>query len=119
MEDNAENEQPEGFEWDDEKAAVNRRRHQVSFREASSVFRDGLAKLVWDEDHSEQESREIIIGKSDKDRLLPPSMGSPLREVFYTDRFYEPVGDVIRIISARPVAQQERKEYEENDSFYG
>jgi uncharacterized DUF497 family protein len=41
------------FEWDDEKAAANVRKHGIGFEEAKSVFRDERAKLIGDPDHSE------------------------------------------------------------------
>jgi uncharacterized DUF497 family protein len=50
------------FEWDAKKAATNLKKHRVSFDEAITVFRDPLAVIVDDEDHSEEECREIIIG---------------------------------------------------------
>jgi uncharacterized protein len=50
------------FEWDAEKAKNNRRKHRVSFDEACTVFDDPLAFIFLDEDHSQGEAREIIIG---------------------------------------------------------
>lgn len=50
------------FEWDLRKAKSNFRKHRVSFAEAASVFSDPLARIFPDEDHSSEESREIIIG---------------------------------------------------------
>jgi uncharacterized protein len=52
------------FEWDEDKARANRRRHGVSFEEAKSVFADPLAAIFDDEKHSAGEQREIIIGNS-------------------------------------------------------
>lgn len=37
------------FEWDDEKARANLKKHKVSFEEASTVFGDPLAKIFYDE----------------------------------------------------------------------
>ena len=34
---------PLGFEWDDDKAAVNDRKHGVTFAEAATVFDNPLA----------------------------------------------------------------------------
>ena len=34
------------FDWDPEKAEANRRKHDVSFHEASTVFADPLAMLM-------------------------------------------------------------------------
>jgi uncharacterized DUF497 family protein len=89
------------FQWDPNKAAVNLRKHGVSFEEAVTVFKDPLALIFDDEEHSEDENREIIIGASTLSRLLL---------VCFVER-YE---DVVRIITARPATRQEKKDYEEN-----
>ena len=88
------------FEWDRRKAAANLARHGVPFEEALTVFADPLARIFDDEDHSIDEHREIIIGHSIRERLLV---------VCFTQR-----GDAVRIISARRVTKNERKDYEEN-----
>jgi uncharacterized DUF497 family protein len=41
------------FEWDDDKAKGNQRKHRVSFEEASTVFGDPLALTIPDPLHSE------------------------------------------------------------------
>lgn len=87
------------FEWDQEKAAVNVRKHGVSFEEATSVFGDPLAMNKPDPDHSETENRFILLGRSDRYRLLV---------VAYAER-----PPRTRIISARWAARRERKQYEE------
>ena len=48
------------FEWDERKAAVNAKRHGVTFEEARSVFFDERARLIDDPDHSEDEERFIL-----------------------------------------------------------
>lgn len=88
------------FEWDEDKAASNKKKHQVSFEEAATVFADPLAAIFDDEVHSADEQREIIIGHSEKNRLLLVS---------FTER-----AGAIRIISAREASKRERKDYEEN-----
>ena len=88
------------FEWDRRKATINVRKHGISFDEASTVFDDPVACLFDDEDHSAEESREILIGHSVNNRLLL---------VCFTER----TKDVVRIFSARLATRQERKEYEE------
>jgi uncharacterized DUF497 family protein len=88
------------FEWDEGKAASNNKKHGVTFEEAATVFGDPLAAIFDDEAHSKDEQREIIVGYSDKNRLLLVS---------FTER-----GDRIRIISARRATKQERKGHEEN-----
>ncbi|HEU0297575.1 MAG TPA: BrnT family toxin [Anaerolineales bacterium] len=50
------------FEWDPKKAEINLRKHGVSFEEAMTVFKDTLALIFDDDEHSQDEHREIIIG---------------------------------------------------------
>ena len=40
------------FEWDEEKAALNLKKHKVSFEEAKTVFYDPNALLISDPEHS-------------------------------------------------------------------
>lgn len=87
------------FDWDPEKAASNLRKHDVSFQEAESVFGDPLAMVFLDDDHSIEEKREIIIGYSERQRLLVVS-------------FTERSDDVVRIISARRADSDERRKHE-------
>jgi len=58
------------FEWDAGKAITNLNKHKVSFDEATTIFRDPLAVIFDDEDHSTDEHREIIIGDSLLNRLV-------------------------------------------------
>ena len=58
------------FEWDLGKAASNAEKHGVEFSEALTVFADPLAAIFPDEEHSQAETREIIIGNSESGRLL-------------------------------------------------
>jgi hypothetical protein len=88
------------FEWDAKKAEANRTDHAIDFEEALTVFRDPLARIFEDEEHSENEPREIMIGHSAKQRLIL---------VCFTVR-----GARIRIISARDATRLERRDYEEN-----
>jgi len=88
------------FEWDDDKARANQRKHGIRFDEASTVFDDLLARIFDDEVNSIDERREIIIGHSIRTRLLL---------VCFTERPKEK----IRIISARLPTKKERKDYEE------
>ena len=55
---------------DPAKAAENLKKHRVSFEEAASVFLDPLALTFWDPDHSDDEDREITIGRSARQRIL-------------------------------------------------
>ena len=95
---------PFRFEWDERKAVSNLRKHRVSFDEASTVFRDPLARIFDDESHSAEEPREIIIGHSILDRLVVVS---------FTEKF----GGAVRIISARLATGNERADYEENQQI--
>lgn len=90
------------YKWEDDKAALNLDKHGVSFEEAITVFDDSYARIIYDDDHSDDEAREIIIGYSNRNRLLYVS-------------YHEREVDVIRIISARLATKQERKEYEDKD----
>ncbi len=87
------------FEWDLAKARSNWRKHKVSFEDGISVFSDPFAKIFPDPDHSEDETREIVIGHSTRRGLLLVS---------FTERHNR-----IRIISARQATPRERKDYEE------
>lgn len=87
------------FVWDARKAAANRKKHGVSFEEASTALRDPLAATGADPDHSQGESRWITFGVADSGRLVV---------VAHTD------GDgIVRIISARLATRVERRLYEE------
>jgi uncharacterized protein len=89
------------FTWDENKSKSNLRKHRVSFEEASTTFFDPLACIFDDEDHSQIEHREIIIGYSEFDHLLIIS-------------FTELEEDHIRIISARCATKKEQINHEEN-----
>ena len=88
------------FEWDPVKSVSNVEKHGVTFDEALSVFRDPLAHIFVDPDHSVDEDREIIIGHSLEQRLLV---------ICFTQR-----ADRIRLITARSATRQERQDYEQN-----
>ena len=87
------------FEWDAEKARINVDRHGVAFAEALTVFGDPLEVTVADPDHSVGEYRFLSVGMSSRGRMLVVS-------------YVERAGDWIRIISARPASQRERRQYE-------
>ena len=52
------------FEWDPSKASANLKKHQVSFDEAKSVFFDDFAVQFFDDEHSSNEERFIMLGMS-------------------------------------------------------
>lgn len=86
------------FEWDDEKAQSNFKKHHVSFEEAATVFNDPEIATISDPDHSENEDRYVSIGMSVITRLLI---------VIHTFRKKR-----IRLISARKATKAEKKNYE-------
>ena len=86
------------FEWDNDKAKTNLKKHRVSFSEAATVLRDRLSITIYDPDHSDAEDRYLTIGTSVSGRFLM---------VAHTDR-----DDRTRIISARELTRKERKAYE-------
>ena len=96
--DNMENIQ---FQWDKSKNLVNIKKHKISFEEAKTVFFDENARLIPDPEHSINEERFIILGISNKLRLLV---------VAHT---YKENDEVIRIISARKATKPEIKYYNE------
>ena len=83
------------FDWDVSKAAINLRKHGVSFDEAATVFLDPLAVSGPDPDHSMIESRFVTFGMSRLGHLLA---------VCHTHR-----PGLIRIISARRVTRTEKE----------
>ena len=58
------------FEWDREKDSTNRRKHDVGFTEACTVFDDPLSITIPDPDHALDEERFVIVGMSSKRSLL-------------------------------------------------
>jgi uncharacterized DUF497 family protein len=88
------------FAWDENKAASNLAKHGVSFEEAATVFGDPLSDTFDDPDHSAEERRFVIIGMSEKGRMLI---------VAHMDN-----GEVVRLISAREPTRGEREFYEES-----
>ena len=54
---------PSSFEWDETKNLGNQRTHGVSFEEAQSVFFDENAVQFYDEVHSDDEDRYIMVGQ--------------------------------------------------------
>ena len=83
------------FEWDDEKAKINKKKHGISFKTAARVFLDKNALFYYDEIHSDVEHREKIIGMVEK-----------VLTVIYTER-----GEKNRIISARHADKYEQEDY--------
>ena len=87
------------FEWDEKKNRLNQEKHGVSFEEAKSVFYDDNAVEFYDDSHSEDEERFLLLGRSYKFRIL--ILSHCVREK----------GLKIRIISARKATKDEQKYY--------
>lgn len=87
------------FEWDEWKDRANQVKHGVSFDEAKTVFLDDDAIEFYDDEHSEQEDRFLLLGLSVKLRLLM---------VCHCER---KGGEVVRIISARRATKREQVFY--------
>ena len=58
------------FEWDEAKATANLKKHQVSFEEAKSIFSDEFGVQFFDDAHSSDEERFLMLGMSSGARLL-------------------------------------------------
>lgn len=86
---------PLKFEWDEDKARINRQKHGISFETAALVFEDEDRVEIFDEDHSIDEDRYITIG-----------MAGEVLFVVYTER-----KEAIRLISARLANARERSLY--------
>lgn len=89
------------FEWDEEKNALNKRKHRGSFEEARTAFYDEHALVIADPDHSEDEDRFILLGLSSSLRLL------------VVCHCYRQNENVIRIFSARKATRAEQTQYED------
>ena len=87
------------FDWSPAKARANLKKHGIFFEEAQSVFYDEYARQFYDEEHSRDEERFIMLGMSNRLRVLV---------VCHCERAD---GDVIRIISARRATARERTFY--------
>ncbi|MGH9890871.1 MAG: BrnT family toxin [bacterium] len=86
------------FEWDEEKAEENKRKHGVDFADAVPVLSDEMAVTIPDE-ASDEEDRSVTLGTDALGRILV---------VAYMWR-----GERIRLISARKATRREREQYEE------
>ena len=88
------------FDWDEEKNQANIRNHEgVSFEEAKTSFYDPNARIIHDPDHSLDEERYVLLGLSQKMRLL------------VVCHCYKENEEVIRLFSARKAETKELKQY--------
>ena len=88
------------FEWDPPKATANLKKHRISFEDAQSVFYDEFAVQFFDNLHSSEEERFLMLGMSSAAILLI---------VCHCER---EGGAVIRIISARKATRRESAFYQ-------
>jgi uncharacterized protein len=96
------NGEPRRFEWDDDKAEANYRKHGVDFAMARRVFDDFFAVEQYDPFSATYgEDRFIIVGM----------VGGELVTVVYTNR-----DDCIRLISARRASKREHDDYYRQNS---
>ena len=87
------------FEWDDTKNEINLKKHGIDFDEAKTVFYDERGIVFDDPDHSTDENRFIILGRS---------INSNICMVCHCFRKDD---EVIRIISARKATRKEVDRY--------
>ncbi len=87
------------FEWDQQKAKSNLKKHGVSFQEATTVFSDALSITFDGSDHSTSEHRLLTFGLARTGKLLIVSCTNRSKSM--------------RIIGARAMTSQERLIYEE------
>ena len=81
------------------KQKVTCKKHDVSFEEAQTVFFDDMAIQLWDESHSKKEERFLMLGLSNKLRIL------------LVVHCFRESDSTIRIISARKATKKEMNEY--------
>ena len=89
------------FTWDENKNEINKKKHGLSFEEASEVFGDENAILFDDPDHSIEEDRFLIIGSIKSAKICIVS------------HCYRDNDKVIRLISAREATKNEKRIYQE------
>ena len=87
------------FEWDEAKARENLKKHRVSFEEAKSTFFDEFGVQFFDDEHSSDEQRFLMLGMRSRANLLIVS---------HCERHH---GAAIRIISARKATKRESAFY--------
>ncbi len=85
-----------GFDWDSGNLRKSEVKHGVTQAEAEEVFFNNPLLVSSDDKHSEEESRYLALGKTNKDRGLT---------IIFTLR---QGGTLIRVISARDQHRKER-----------
>ena len=98
------------FEWDEQKAETNLRRHGISFEAASSALEDAYA----------QEEDDLSFEGEQRLRTLGMAEGGTVLLVIHTERRAEQEQDrIARIISARKASPGERRDYEQHRAKSG
>ena len=87
------------FEWDEAKNAANKKKHGISFEEATTVFLNVPLLVFHDPDHSNEEDRFLAVGISVNNRTLI---------VVHCE---SESGNIVRIISARKATKSEQKKF--------
>lgn len=90
-----------GFDWDKGNQGKNWGRHKVTDQECEEVFFDSQSLVYYDKAHSVKEKRYYALGSTFAGRKL---------FIVYTLR-----GEKIRVISARNMNKNERREYEKRE----
>ncbi len=97
----------ENFEWDEDKARKNLKKHGVSFDDAALVLADEDGETwhveEYDDDRSGDEDRYVTTAAHPDDRGI-------VLIIAWTDRSTD-MAKVTRIISARAATPAERKRY--------
>ncbi len=89
------------YEWDNVKEKLNIAKHGVDFTEAKSVFADEYGLVIFDEEHSDNEERFLLLGLSQKHRIL------------LVVHCYRDENATIRIISSRKATKKEQIQYKD------
>jgi uncharacterized protein len=87
------------FTWDERKELSNQQKHGVTFVEARTVFLDDNARLIADPDNADIEERFLLLGYSERFRIL------------IVCHCYRENESTIRIISARKATRREKDTY--------
>jgi uncharacterized DUF497 family protein len=88
-----------GFQWDAGNREKSWIKHGVSVAESEEAFDNLPLLLSEDEKHTDEEERFHAMGQTDRGRQLL---------ITFTFR-----GDLVRVISARPMNEFERNDYEQ------
>ncbi|MBC8384783.1 MAG: BrnT family toxin [Candidatus Cloacimonetes bacterium] len=91
------------FVWDTDKEKINIQKHRITFEQASYIFADPFALNKYDNEHSENEDRWILLGKLLNDSIVV---------VVHTFREIDGI-EFVRIISARKATKKEKQAYQE------